>query len=352
MHERNGEAREATLEDALDAAASQLRAVHDGHGGAALAVFGSPESTNEELWLLQRLAREVLKTPHIDHQLEAFPGLVGGEHDLGIAEIEDCGAVIVLGAEPEANAPVLTLRLRKAATKRGVSLQRVDGAADPGVLVENTARFDTVGVVADETNRAHAARVAAALTGAGRTVKRMTVTRGVNGRGAKDLGLLPNIEPGYASISPGGRNGREILEAVVAGEIRGLVILNGAACFGDAEAELVGRALATAAVVIALESRPSAVSRAATVLLPGHAIVEKLGSVTNVEGRVQRLRPALPATTQAPAETRLLSRLADLLGAPGWAGEPMAVHRELAAAMPAYAAAGNGGRAVFAKLAP
>src|ERR1017187_7596595 len=107
----------ATTETAVAAAAAQLSAVKERLGGNAIGVLGSPESTNEELWMLQRLAREVLDTPHIDHQLESFPGLDAAEHALGIAEIEECRAVVVLGTEPERSAPVLTLRLFKAETK-------------------------------------------------------------------------------------------------------------------------------------------------------------------------------------------------------------------------------------------
>lgn len=351
IDERGLDGREATVDDAIQAAATQLGSIRDRDGGEALAVLGSAASTNEELWLLQRLAREILRTGSIDHQLDAFPGLDAVEHELGIAEIEECSAVVVLGEEPEANAPVLTLRLRKAATKRGVGVHRVAADADTAALLTATERMPLVGVIADETNRGHAASVAAALATAGRTVRRMTVTRGMNGRGAKDLGILPGSGPGYIPVEKPGRHGRDILEATAAGTVRGLLILNGGAWLGDVASDLVGRALAKAEVVVAIESRPSAVSRAATVLLPGHAIVEKLGSVTNLEGRVQRIRPALPTSTQAPGETRLLSRVAAALGAPGWAGEPLAVNRELVAAVPAYAAAGNGGRARFTTVA-
>ncbi|HET9051193.1 MAG TPA: hypothetical protein VFO60_05780, partial [Candidatus Dormibacteraeota bacterium] len=67
----------------------------------------------------------------------------------------------------------------------------------------------------------------------------------------------------------------------------------------------------------------------------------------NCEGRVQRIRQALPPATNAPPETRVLAQLAGDLGATGWPGDVLAVHREIGAALPAYATAGNGGRALF-----
>ena len=338
-----------TAEAAVAAAAAQLRGVREQRGGEAIAVLGSPESTNEELWLLQRLAREVLGTPHLDHQLEAFPGLDAGEHSLGIAEIEACRAVVVLGPEPERSAPVLTLRLFKAQTKKGVFVHRLEAGARPGAVVDLVGGGDgLVGVIAGETGRAAATATAAALTASGATVRRLTITRGINGRGAKDLGILPGLRPGYEPAPAPGKNGREILRAAAAGQVAALLLLNGAALLADGEdLELLRRALARAEVVVAVESQPGPVSEAATVLIPGHTLMEKAGTVTSCEGRVQRIRPALPPATATPGETRVLSMLAAALGAEGWAGEPAKISREIAVTLPAYAAAGNGGRALF-----
>jgi len=336
--------RDVSISEAIAAAARSLRAVRERSGPESIAVIGSADNTNEELWLLQRLARTVIETPHIDHQLESFPDIGPGEHSLGIAEIEECAAVIVLGAAPEQEAPVLTLRLHKAATKRGVLVRRVE----PGATLRQVGELPatgTIGIIADETDREHAARLAAGL-GATREVRRLTITRGVNGRGAKDVGALPNSGPGYTPVEAGGKSGRQILEAAAAGVISGLVVMGGSAWAGGGAA-LLERVAAQVDVLVVIDTRPGPLSRAATVLIPGHAYFEKAGTVTNVEGRVQRIRPALPPTTQTPTETRILSALAAELGGVGWPGDPLLVHRELVQAIPAYGAAGNGGRAVF-----
>ncbi len=306
-------------------------------------MLGSASSTNEELFLLERLARQVIGTPHIDHQLESFDGLSAQEHELGIAEIEECDIVIVLGAEPEEQAPVLTLRLYKAERKHGAKVVRLANdvaVADAVAAAKGGAR---VGLIADETNRAHAAAVAHALGSA----RRLTITRGVNGRGAKDLGLLPNMGPGYAPVAKPGKNGRQILEGLASGELRGLLMLGPNAAL-EAEADLLERALRKAACVIAIDTRPGIVSRAATVVIPGHAIFEKAGSMTNVEGRVQRIRTALPPASSTPTETRILTSIAAEMGAEGWGkGDVLEVNRVMRDEHAAYAAAGNGGRALF-----
>ena len=343
---RAGRARDTAVGEAIAAAANELRAVIDAHSPSAIGVIGSAESTNEELFLLQRLARDVIGTRNIDHQLESFDGITSEEHALGIAEIEECDALVVLGVEPEEEAPVLTLRLFKAQHKRGRRVYRVARDADPAGVVKAMGATTLTGVIADETNREHAVLVATALARKG-AVRRMTVTRGVNGRGAKDLGVLPNVLPGYRAAPPGGKNGREILEAAAAGAIHALLIAGPNAALERA-GELLDRALQRAESVIVVETRPGKVASAATVLIPGHAIFEKLGTVTNVEGRVQRVRPALPPAAQTPSDTRVLAALAAELGAKGWErSDPMSVNRALREAVPAYAEAGSGGRALW-----
>ena len=349
---RRGEVAEPrTLQDAVAAAAEQLSAVKERRGAGSIAVLGSPECTNEELWLLQRLAREVLGTAHIDHQLESFPDLTAAEHELGIAEIEECRAALVLGAEPEQQAPVLTLRLFKAETKRGVRIHRLDHDADPAAALAAVGGGEgLVGVIADETNRARAASAAAALAASGATVKRLTITRGANGRGAKDLGVLPGLVPGYQSAKPAGKAGREILEAAAAGAITALVTVNAATLVTEArDLELLRRALAKAEVVVALESRPGPVSEAATGAHPRPHPPGEAGHAHQLRGPGAAGPARAPAGHRDSSGTRVLSMLAEALGAWGWAAEPIAVHREITSAIPAYAAAGNGGRALFSE---
>jgi len=77
-------------------------------------------------------------------------------------------AVVVLGPEPERFAPVLTLRLFKAETKKGVAVHRLDGGARRAAAVRVAGGEGLVGVIADESGRATAAAVAQALAATGR----------------------------------------------------------------------------------------------------------------------------------------------------------------------------------------
>jgi NADH-quinone oxidoreductase subunit G len=346
MLRSDDQSRDISVNEAITQAARRLREISDEYGAESIAVLGSSASTNEELFLLERLARQVIGTPHVDHQLDTFDGITAAEHELGIAEIEECDTLVVLGTEPEEQAPVLTLRLYKAERKHNARVIRLSGDASGADAAEAARGATRIGLIADETNRENAASVAAKLAAVG-SVRRLTVTRGMNGRGAKDLGMLPNVGPAYAPVAKAGKNGRQILEALAKGELRGLLILGPNTALESA-GDLLERAVKAAACVVAIDTRPGVVSRYATVLIPGHAVFEKAGSVTNVEGRVQRIRAGLPPASATPTETRVLTSIANEMGAEGWgSGDPLAVNRAMRDATAAYAAAGNGGRALF-----
>ena len=77
------ESRDVSVPEAITQAARRLREIADEYGAASIGVLGSSASTNEELFLLERIARQVIGTPHVDHQLEPFDGLSAAEHELG-----------------------------------------------------------------------------------------------------------------------------------------------------------------------------------------------------------------------------------------------------------------------------
>jgi NADH-quinone oxidoreductase subunit G len=118
-----------------------------------------------------------------------------------------------------------------------------------------------------------------------------------NARGLREAGFAPGHGPGYATVGesdPPARDARGIAEGLAAGELS-TVWLNYAdpvRYFPDRE--LWENALGTAQTVIAVESLlTDTVREHADVVFPGEAYPEKEGTVTNVDGRVQRLRVAI-----------------------------------------------------------
>ncbi|WP_440007669.1 molybdopterin-dependent oxidoreductase [Halomicrococcus sp. SG-WS-1] len=63
----DGEFREASWDEALDRVADRLTEIRDEHGEDSLAVTSSSKATNEENFLAQKFARQVLGTPHVDN---------------------------------------------------------------------------------------------------------------------------------------------------------------------------------------------------------------------------------------------------------------------------------------------
>ena len=62
-----GEFEPASWDDALDLVARRFEAIRDQNGGDALAAFACSRSTNEDIYLLQKMARTVFKTNNVDN---------------------------------------------------------------------------------------------------------------------------------------------------------------------------------------------------------------------------------------------------------------------------------------------
>ena len=63
----NGKFRQASWDEALDAVAEGLKKVKDQHGPDAIGILVSAKCTNEENYLLQKMARAALGTNNVDH---------------------------------------------------------------------------------------------------------------------------------------------------------------------------------------------------------------------------------------------------------------------------------------------
>ena len=113
----DGQLVETSWEEALEAAARGLARSH----GAGVAALGSPRATNEELYLLGRLTRSLLRSADV-----AVPGaspapttVLGGG---SIESIESADAILLFDADPIARQHVLDLRIKKQVKRRGTPL--------------------------------------------------------------------------------------------------------------------------------------------------------------------------------------------------------------------------------------
>ncbi len=122
---------EITWEAALDLIAERFTAIKAEHGPDALAFIASSKCTNEESFLMQKLARAVIGTNNVDNcsrycQTPASMGLqrtVGYGADSGsISDIEIADLVIIIGSNTTESHPVLATRIKRSHKHRGQRL--------------------------------------------------------------------------------------------------------------------------------------------------------------------------------------------------------------------------------------
>jgi predicted molibdopterin-dependent oxidoreductase YjgC len=64
---KRGQFEEVSWSEAFQYVAGRLRDIHQRHGSQALAFFNSPRCSNEEAYLLQKMARAIFQTNNVDH---------------------------------------------------------------------------------------------------------------------------------------------------------------------------------------------------------------------------------------------------------------------------------------------
>ena len=129
---RDGESfRKCSWDEALTFIADKMKSIKEKHGPDALEFIASSKCTNEESYLMQKLARAVVGTNNVDNcsrycQSPATMGLtrtVGYGGDSGsISDIERAGLVLIVGANPGENHPVLATRIKRSHKLRGQRL--------------------------------------------------------------------------------------------------------------------------------------------------------------------------------------------------------------------------------------
>jgi formate dehydrogenase major subunit len=126
--------REATWEEALDAAAAGLKKIRDAHGPKGLAGFGSAKGSNEEAYLFQKLVRAGFGTNNVDHctrlcHASSVAGLLEGIGSGAVTApfmaAKDAEVIVVIGANPTENHPVAATFFKNA-VKRGATLIVMD----------------------------------------------------------------------------------------------------------------------------------------------------------------------------------------------------------------------------------
>ena len=355
-----GKLEPATWEHAIRHAASRLKEIRDSRGGASIGVIGSNRTTNEENYLLQKFARTILGTNNIDHQrtadYAAFARALSGHacKSAGLRDIASACAILVVGGNPTDEHPLLAwllrtgVRLNRArlyiANSAPIKLERQAKAVQG--LPPNGYKDLTTIIDRGETDLAKAIKAEESLVILfGSEIRGSAIDdlvawglkRGPNpdsvhfaclgdhsnSRGAADMGLFPDLLPGYVLVSaPGafseyanlpsapGKSLPEMLAAAASGDLGALLIVGANPIV---RAKLSPAALQKTFIVVQ-DLFLTETAALADVVLPAASLYEKSGTVTNTFGDIQIVRKAADRAGVKP-DFEILVRLTEAMGA-------------------------------------
>ena len=136
MLKQDGKWIETDWQTALEYVAHGLRNIRHEHGADSIAAIGTPHSTVEELYLLQKAMRE-FGIENVDFRLRqtdfALDGKVVPNLGMPIAELSNLKRVLVVGSFLRKDHPLAATRLR-GAVKSGAKLSIVHGSADDNLI--------------------------------------------------------------------------------------------------------------------------------------------------------------------------------------------------------------------------
>ncbi len=129
-----GELRPASWNEALEFIAQRLTEIKSAHGPDAIGFLSSSRCTNEENYLMQKLARAVIGTNNVDQcartcHAPTVAGLAAafgsGAMTNSIAEIPHASLIFMIGANPTEADPIIGLKIKEA-VRNGAKLIVVD----------------------------------------------------------------------------------------------------------------------------------------------------------------------------------------------------------------------------------
>jgi formate dehydrogenase major subunit len=176
-----------------------------------------------------------------------------------------------------------------------------------------------------------------------------------NVQGASDMGLIPMFYPDYAKADDPGVKARfeeawgtadldpqkgltvtEIIGSALAGGVRGMYMLGENPFLSDPNINKVRKALSTLEFLVVQDIFLTETAEFADVILPASSYLEKDGTYTNTDRRVQLGRKVLDTPGQARVDWEVIQDLANRLGL-GWDYQrPRDIFEEMVSVIPSY----------------
>ncbi len=299
----NGKFEPISWSEALKLAAEKLKAAKN------VGVIGSNRTSNEENFYLQKFARQGLGTANIDHvrtgDVTTLLDALSGKTD-ALATADDlynAKAALVIGSDLSQQHPFLAFQLRannrhhgahvytitagpvredkysvaQVRSEKGGELNHLEGLREK---LKGEANF--VILYGDCVKGEGVRKLVAFGDSLGIPVKYVCLVDYVNSRGALDMGLTPDLGPGYHAAE---KTGMSLAQMLASKDIDLLWVVG--------EDPLAKKDLAAAnAFVIVQDMFLTATAQRADLVLPSASNYEKNGTVTNVTGEVQKLKRA------------------------------------------------------------
>ena len=325
---RNGKLEPASWSEALSYTAKRFTELKSKN--ALFGIVGSAHLTNEENFYLQKFGRQVLNTNSIDHQrsgdivtlLDVLSGTTGT-----LATMDDfykSKAILVIGADLALEQPLISFQIRAnfrhhdahvfTVTSKDVREDKISFHSirvQPGeelvgvedIRVQLTVEEELVIVFDDSIKGAALRRLVEIGSALPYPVKYCCLLDYSNSRGAIDMGVLPDLLPGY---KPAETPGLTVEAMVTSPELDALWVIGADPLAGAAFS-------AEHAFIVVQDLFLTETAKRADVVFPSASAYEKNGTVTNVCGEIQQLKPAIRTMGTKP-DLEIMGLLAREMG--------------------------------------
>jgi NADH-quinone oxidoreductase subunit G len=353
---KNGRLTPATWEEAFELVGRKFKEVRDKDSGQAIGVVGSNRTTNEENYLLQKFARVVMQTNNIDHHrtadFPAFAAALAGKENAtaSMRDVLNAPAILLIGNDPTERHPLLAwqirnnVRLHRAKLyvvnsneiklrRQATSFLKVAEGGEAGFVVagdspavqfrEKLQAEKNLVIIFDSDLRAEQITSLVRFGSGIERTKFICLGDYANSRGAADMGLYPDLLPGYQAVSNStafhqewgsvaqskGQTLPEMVESAKAGKLKALYVVgtNPIARFG------IDPFAFSQSFVVVQDMFLTETATIADVVLPAANAYEKSGTFTNTCGDLQIVKKA-GEITGTKSDFEMIVRIADAMG--------------------------------------